>query len=77
MRLGYASKLLINSSYSVSEIAYKSGFNNMANFNRLFKKNKLITPKQYRQNLIQSNVFNWKDQLTPNQFIPSLGLRKE
>ncbi len=71
MRLGYASKLLLNSNDSISEIAYKSGFNNIANFNRLFKKNKFITPKQYRQNLEQSKQFNWKKQLTPNQFMPS------
>ena len=71
MRLGYASKLLLNSNHSISEIAYKSGFNNIANFNRLFKKNKFSTPKQYRQNLKQSNNFNWKKQLSPNQFIPS------
>ncbi len=70
MRLGYASKLLLNSNNSISEIAYKSGFNNIANFNRLFKKNKFITPKQYRQNLKQSNNFNWKKQFTPNQFVP-------
>ena len=77
LRLGYASKLLINSNYSISEIAYKSGFNNIANFNRLFKKNKAITPKQYRQNLMQSNNFNWERQLTPNQFIPSIDLTEK
>ena len=71
MRLGYASKLLLNSNHSISEIAYESGFNNIANFNRLFKKNKFITPKQYRRNLIGSNSFNWEKQLSPNQFIPS------
>lgn len=71
MRLGYASNLLLNSNDSISEIAYKSGFNNIANFNRLFKKNKFITPKEYRRNLTRSNNFNWKKQLTPNQFIPS------
>jgi AraC-like DNA-binding protein len=70
MRLSYATNLLLNSDESISEIAYKSGFNNIANFNRLFKKNKTISPKQYRQNLKQSNKFNWKKQLTPNQFIP-------
>ena len=70
MRLGYASKLLLNSNESISEIAYKSGFNNIANFNRLFKKNKFISPKQYRQNLKHSTNFNWEKQLTPNQFIP-------
>ena len=71
MRLGYASKLLLNSNDSISEIAFKSGFNNIANFNRLFKKNKFITPKQYRHNLKNSNSFNWKKQLSPNQFVPS------
>lgn len=71
MRLGYASKLLLNSNDSISEIAYKSGFNNIANFNRLFKKNKFITPKQYRRNFKPSKNFNWKKQLSPNQFIPS------
>lgn len=71
MRLGYASNLILNSNDSISEIAYRSGFNNIANFNRLFKKNKFITPKEYRRNLMQSNDFNWKKQLTPNQFIPS------
>ena len=71
MRLGYASNLILNSNDSISEIAYRSGFNNIANFNRLFKKNKFITPKEYRNNLMQSNNFNWKKQLTPNQFVPS------
>ncbi len=71
LRLGHASKLLIDSNHSISEIAFISGFNNIANFNRLFKKNKMITPKQYRQDLIPSSTFNWEEQRTPNQFIPS------
>ena len=71
LRLGHASKLLIDSNHSISEIAFISGFNNIANFNRLFKKNKTITPKQYRQDLIQSSTFNWEEQRTPNQFVPS------
>jgi len=73
LRLGYAIRLLLNSDESISEIAFRSGFNNIANFNRLFKKNKFISPKQYRQNLIGSNSFNWEKQLTPNQFIPTTG----
>lgn len=71
LRLGHASKLLLDSNLSISEIAFVSGFNNIANFNRLFKKNKLVTPKQYRQDMMQSINFNWKKQRTPNQFIPS------
>lgn len=73
LRLGYAIRLLLNSNQSISEIAFRSGFNNIANFNKLFKKNKFISPKQYRQNLIGSNSFNWEKQLAPNQFIPTTG----
>ncbi len=71
LRLGHASKLLIDSNLSISEIAFISGFNNIANFNRLFKKNKFFTPKHYRQELIQAVNFNWRKQLSANQFIPS------
>ena len=70
LRLGHASKLLLDSNLSISEIAFISGFNNIANFNRLFKKNKLITPKQYRNDLMQNSNFNWKNQITTNQFVP-------
>ena len=49
IRLGHASRLLIDTTQSVSEIAYRCGFNNMSNFNRLFKKKKHCTPKEYRE----------------------------
>jgi AraC-like DNA-binding protein len=32
-------------------IAYKCGFNNLANFNRQFKKIKKMTPSEYRRRL--------------------------
>lgn len=49
MRLGHASRLLIDTTQSVSEVAYNCGFNNISNFNRIFKKKKGCTPKQFRQ----------------------------
>lgn len=49
MRLGHASRLLIDTSQSVAEIAYNCGFNNISNFNRLFKKKKSCTPKEFRE----------------------------
>ncbi len=49
LRLGQASRLLIDTSDSVSEIAYDCGFNNISNFNRLFKKKKGCTPKEFRE----------------------------
>ncbi|WP_211301938.1 AraC family transcriptional regulator [Chitinophaga niastensis] len=32
----------------MNEIAYKCGFNNISNFNRIFKKKKDCTPKEFR-----------------------------
>lgn len=49
IRLGHATRMLIDTTYSINEISYKCGFNNMSNFNRIFKKKKDITPKEFRQ----------------------------
>jgi AraC-like DNA-binding protein len=57
IRLGYASRLLIDSSQTVAEIAYKCGFNNISYFNRLFKKTKNITPKEFREQYSGSRTF--------------------
>lgn len=48
-RIGNASRSLIDTTQSVSEIAYNCGFNNISNFNRLFKKRKGCTPKKFRE----------------------------
>lgn len=48
-RIGFASRWLIEEKLSISEIAYKCGFNNIANFNRIFKKSKKCTPSHYRE----------------------------
>lgn len=48
IRLGHASRLLIETTHTVNEIAYKCGFNNISNFNRIFKKKKDCTPKEFR-----------------------------
>ena len=49
LRVGYACKLLAESDLHIVEIAYKCGFNNLANFNRQFKKYKNMTPSEYRK----------------------------
>ena len=50
LRLGLASRLFIDTTQSVAEVAYNCGFNNISNFNRLFKKKKDCTPKEFREN---------------------------
>jgi len=47
VRVGYACKLLLEENYAISEIAYDSGFENISNFNKQFKKIKNITPSQF------------------------------
>ncbi|MDX9847920.1 MAG: AraC family transcriptional regulator [Tenuifilaceae bacterium] len=48
IRLGHASRMLIETNLSISEIAYDCGFNNISNFNRIFRKKKGCTPKEMR-----------------------------
>ncbi|MHA4810418.1 helix-turn-helix domain-containing protein [Flavitalea flava] len=50
IRLGHASRMLIDTTHSVAEISYNCGFNNISNFNRIFKKKKACTPKEFREN---------------------------
>ena len=48
-RLRKAAELLQHSTLSVLEISSQSGFNNLSNFNRQFKKYYQMTPSQYRK----------------------------
>ena len=48
IRIGYACRLLIESSQNVTQVSYESGFNNLAHFNRQFKLITTQTPQQYR-----------------------------
>jgi AraC-like DNA-binding protein len=49
IRIGYAARWLVEKDLSIFEVAFKSGFNNIANFNRSFKAFKKCTPSQYRE----------------------------
>jgi AraC-like DNA-binding protein len=49
VRVGYACKLLAEQSMHISEIAYDSGFENLSNFNRQFKKIKGVTPSDFQK----------------------------
>ncbi|MBY5956505.1 AraC family transcriptional regulator [Membranicola marinus] len=51
VRIGQVCVLMSETDKNISEIAYNCGFNNLANFNRQFKKHKGMTPRQYRKKL--------------------------
>ena len=48
IRLGHAARLLIDTKDSIAEIASACGFTNISNFNRTFKRQKGLTPKDFR-----------------------------
>jgi len=56
MRLGYASRMLVDTSKSIAEICYSCGFNNLSNFNRIFKKRKNCSPSQFRETYHKTRI---------------------
>ena len=48
IRLGFAARMLVDSSRNISEICYECGFNNLSNFNRTFKSKRNYTPRDFR-----------------------------
>ena len=47
IRIGFACKLLMENKLNISIICYESGFNNLSNFNKQFRKIKGMSPKEY------------------------------
>ena len=56
MRLGYAARKLVDSTNSIAEISYSSGFNNLSNFNRIFRKKKGCSPSEFRENYHKTRI---------------------
>ena len=48
IRLGFAARMLVDSPKNISEICYECGFNNLSNFNRIFKARRNCTPREFR-----------------------------
>jgi AraC-like DNA-binding protein len=48
IRIGYACKLLMRKEVSISDVCFECGFNNVANFNRYFKKLTNMVPTEYK-----------------------------
>jgi AraC-like DNA-binding protein len=53
VRVSYACRLLIDNKLSIAVICFESGFGNMANFYRHFKKHTGMTPSAYRNTFIK------------------------
>ena len=48
LRMNFACKLLQNEKMTITQICFECGFNNISNFNRMFKRRMSQTPKDYR-----------------------------
>lgn len=48
IRLGHASRMLVDTKTPITDIAASCGFTNISNFNRTFKREKGLTPKDFR-----------------------------
>lgn len=57
IRLGNAARRLVDTTDNVSEICYGCGFNNLSNFNRLFKAKRGYTPREFRTLFKKTRVF--------------------
>jgi len=49
VRLGHAARLLVDTTDTVAEICWTTGFNTLSNFNRLFRKRKGCSPTEFRE----------------------------
>jgi AraC-like DNA-binding protein len=49
LRIGHACKLIQNQTYSIADVCYESGYNNLTNFNKFFKSVTGLTPTAYRK----------------------------
>lgn len=56
IRVEYACKLLANSDFTIAQIAYESGYNNLSNFNKQFKKVLGKSPKDYKESSRKTDI---------------------
>lgn len=56
LRLGYAARMLVDTDKCISEIGFDCGFNNLSNFNRIFKKKKGCSPSEFRESYHKTRI---------------------
>ena len=55
-KLGNAARELVNTDRNIADISFISGFNNLSNFNRLFKNRYNMSPREFRQFYTKSST---------------------
>ncbi len=57
IRVSAVARLLVDEpTNSVADIAYRCGFNNISNFNRIFKRMRGFTPQQFREQFVKKRI---------------------
>jgi AraC-like DNA-binding protein len=56
IRIGQSCRLLIENNHSITEICYRSGFENVSNFYKHFKKITGVIPKEYRNMFLADEI---------------------
>lgn len=56
LRVGYASKLLIENKLNITQVCYESGFNNITNFYKSFKRITAKTPLEYQKLYVKNEL---------------------
>ncbi|WP_234998023.1 AraC family transcriptional regulator [Parabacteroides sp. Marseille-P3160] len=54
LRIGYACKLLLSTSYDISQISIECGFNTICHFNKVFKHRTGLVPSEYKKLFMQN-----------------------
>ncbi len=55
VRIGHAARALVDTT-KIAEVCYECGFNNISNFNRIFKRKKGCTPKVFRESYTKTRL---------------------
>lgn len=55
-RLGYATRMLLDTQDSIANISFNCGYNNLSNFNRLFKRKKGCSPSEFREKYRKTRI---------------------
>ena len=57
IRVSAVARLLVDEpTHTIADIAYKCGFNNISNFNRIFKRLRGFTPQQFREQFVKKRI---------------------